>query len=45
MGFLFDLLTDLLAMLLNWRHILIILALIFIGFVAYKFLLPMLGAS
>ena len=45
MGFLFDLLTDLLAMLLNWRHILIILGLIIIGGAIYKFLSPMFGAS
>ena len=45
MEFLFDLLTDILAMLLNWRHILILLALIFIGYAVYKFLSPMFGAS
>jgi hypothetical protein len=45
MGFLFDLLTDLLASLLNWKHILIILGLIIIGGAIYKFLLPLFGAS
>ena len=45
MDFLFSVLTDILAMLLNWRHVLIILAIILIIGVVYKFLLPMFGAS
>lgn len=45
MDFLSDLIAEFLAMLLNWRHILIILSLLFIGFVVYKFILPMFGAS
>ncbi len=45
MGFLFDFLTDLLLALLNWKHILIILALIIIGSAVYSFLSHLFGAS
>jgi len=40
---LINILLELLSILLNWRHLLILLFIVALGFCIYKFLVPLFG--
>lgn len=43
MGYIIDFLIDFVVMLLDWRHLLILLLIIALGYCIYDFLLPLFG--
>jgi hypothetical protein len=45
MGYIIDFLIDLVAMLLNWRHFLILLSIVALGYCVYELVLPLFGVS
>jgi hypothetical protein len=45
MGFIIDFLIDFAVSLLSWRHLLILLFIVALGYCIYEFLLPLFGAS
>ena len=45
MGFIIDFLIDFAVSLLSWRHLLILLFIVALGYCIYEFFLPLFGVS
>lgn len=45
MGYIIDFLLEIVSMMLNWRHLLILLLILFAIGVVYEFVLPLFGVS